>query len=125
METQTVCRVLRLLVVDDHAAARGGLRLRLSRESDLLIVGEAAAAAEALRLAASLSPDVILVDVSLPDGDGIDLLPRLREVLPNACCVILTLDDTPQQRRRALSTGAAGFVGKHEPTDVLLAAIRG
>ena len=124
MEIQTDCRVLRLLVVDDHAAARGGLRLRLSRERDLSIVGEAAAAADAVRLAATLRPDVILVDVALPDGDGIDLLPRLREVLPDVRCVILTLDDTPQQRSRALRTGAIGFVGKHEPTDVLLAAIR-
>lgn len=125
METQTNCRVLRLLVVDDHAAARGGLRLRLSREPDLTIVGEAAAAAEALALAAGVSPDVILIDVDLPDGDGIDLLRSLREMLPQARCVILTLDDTPQQRSRALTMGAIGFVGKHEPTDVLLAAIRG
>jgi two-component system, NarL family, response regulator DesR len=125
MGTSTDCRALRLLVVDDHAAARGGLRLRLSRERDLTIVGEAAAAAEALALAASVRPDVILIDVDLPDGDGIDLLRSLRELLPAARCVILTLDDTPQQRRRALSTGAIGFVGKHEPTDVLLAAIRG
>jgi DNA-binding NarL/FixJ family response regulator len=91
----------------------------------MLIVGEATAAAEALTLAATVRPDVILVDLGLPDGDGIDLVRSLRQMLPEARCVVLTLDDSPQQRSRALSTGAIGFVGKHEPTDVLLAAIRG
>ncbi|MBV8718182.1 MAG: response regulator transcription factor [Chloroflexi bacterium] len=118
-------RKLRLLVVDDHPAALGGLRLRLSREPDLAIVGEATAAEEAVRLAIQLQPDVVLADLALPDGDGIDLIGRLHELAPGLRSVILTLDDSPEQRRRAFRTGAMGFVGKHESTDVLLAAIRG
>ena len=125
MDEEVPRGVLRLLVVDDHPAALTGLRMRLSREPDLAIVGEAMLAEDAIALAKQLCPDVVVADLALPDGDGIDLIPRLREVAPHLRCVILTLDDAPQQRQRALKTGATGFVGKHESTDVLLAAIRG
>jgi DNA-binding NarL/FixJ family response regulator len=125
MDQEAPGRKLRLLVVDDHPAALGGLRLRLGREPDLAIVGEASAAEEAVKLTVQLQPDVVLADVRLPDGDGIELIGRLREVAPGLRSVILTMDDSQEQRQRAFNTGATGFVGKHESTEVLLAAIRG
>jgi two-component system, NarL family, nitrate/nitrite response regulator NarL len=115
---------LRVLIVDDHAAARFGLRLRLGREPDLAVVGDAADMAGAVRLAPQLRPDVVLVDLLLSDGDGIDLVSRLRQVAPRSACLILSLHDSAHNRRRAAAAGIAEFVGKQEPTQVLLTAIR-
>ena len=117
-------RAVRVLVVDDHAAARLGLRLRLAREPDLLVVGEGRDLAHGSQLALSLQPDVVLVDLILPDGDGLDLVHRVRNHLPDSACVVLSLHDSSANRRRALAAGVAGFVGKQEPTEVLLGAIR-
>jgi DNA-binding NarL/FixJ family response regulator len=117
-------QAMRLLIVDDHAAARTGLRLRLKREPDLTIVGEAADIREAEELAARHAPDVVLVDMSLPDGDGLELVDRLRTVAPASRCLILTLEDSQHVRQRARAAGVMAVVGKHEPTDVLLRAIR-
>ena len=116
--------MLRLMIVDDHLAARQGLRLRLGREPDLLVVGEAEDGASALMLARTLEPDVVLMDLALPDTDGIELASRLREVLPGGQCVILSLHDSRQNRGRAQMAGVSAFVGKQEPTEVLLSAIR-
>lgn len=115
---------LRVLIVEDHAAARAGLRLRLARERDLAVVGEAIDARAALDLGADLQPDVVLVDLALPDGDGIELVPQLRAVAPNSACLILSLHDTTLNRARAVAAGVPAFVGKQEPTEVLLSAIR-
>jgi DNA-binding NarL/FixJ family response regulator len=115
---------MRLLIVDDHVAARIGLRLRLLREPDLNIVGEAGDMREALQLAEAHAPDVVLLDLSLPDGDGLDLVEPLRKVAPASECVVLTLEDSFDNRRRANAVGVRAVVGKHEPTDVLLHAIR-
>ena len=115
---------MRVLIVDDHAAARLGLRLRLAREPDLLVVGEGSDIEQGSQLALSLQPDVVLVDLSLPDGDGLDLVQHVRNQLPGSACVVLSLHDSMANRRRALAAGVAGFVGKQEPTEVLLSAIR-
>jgi two-component system response regulator DevR len=116
---------LRLVIVDDHPAAREGLRLRLHREPDLLIVGEAATARDAIAEVTRLRPDVVVVDMSLPDGDGIDLVRDLGSVHPHMRSIVLTLNDAPHHRERARQNGARAFVGKQEPTQVLLQAIRG
>jgi DNA-binding NarL/FixJ family response regulator len=122
--SEVMFQAMRLLIVDDHVAARTGLRLRLKREPDLAIVGEAADIRQAEELAAQHAPDVVLVDMSLPDGDGLELVDRLRGVVPTTRCVILTLDDSVHVRRRAHTAGVTAVVGKHEPTAVLLRAIR-
>jgi DNA-binding NarL/FixJ family response regulator len=118
------CESMRLLIVDDHVAARVGLRLRLMREPDLHIVGEAGDLRQALELAEVHAPDVVLLDLSLPDGDGLDLVEPLRKVAPTSKCVVLTLEDSLHNRRRAHAMGVRVVVGKHEPTEVLLQAIR-
>jgi DNA-binding NarL/FixJ family response regulator len=120
----SVTPTVRVLIVDDHAAARLGLRLRLAREPDLKIVGEGRDAGEGSQLARSLLPDVVLVDLSLPDVDGIDLVHQLRQQVPGSACVVLSMHDSAANRRRAVAAGVAGFVGKQEPTDVLLSTIR-
>jgi DNA-binding NarL/FixJ family response regulator len=117
--------VVRLLIVDDHAAARTGLRLRLTREPDLSVVAEAGDMRQALQLAEAHTPDVVLMDLSLRDGDGLDLVERVRQVVPGSDFVVLTLEDSLHNRRRANAAGVRAVVGKHEPTEVLLEAIRG
>ena len=118
------CEVVRLLIVDDHAAARTGLRLRLTREPDLSIVGEAGDMRQALQLAEAHCPDVVLLDVSLGEDDGLELVEHVRVVAPGSDFVVLTLEDSVRNRRRADEVGVRAVVGKHEPTEVLLQAIR-
>ena len=98
--------------------------MRLAREADLAIVGEAGDCATTLRVAPRLAPDVVLLDLELPDGDGVELCVRLLQRMPGLGCVILSLFDSAHHRQRAQAAGAAAFVGKQEPTDVLLSAIR-
>jgi DNA-binding NarL/FixJ family response regulator len=124
VRNRAVPRTVRLLIVDDHAAARLGLRMRLGRERDLAVIGESGDAAGAMRLASQLRPDVVLVDLGLPDGDGIDLVARLREAAPGSACLILSIDDSRRNRARAAEIGVPAFIGKQQPTEVLLAAIR-
>ena len=115
---------IHVLIVDDHAAARAGLRFRLSRERDLRLVGEAADGAQGLRLACELRPDVVLVDMVLPDQDGIELAAAFRAGAAPGVPIILSLHDTPANRARAAAAGVAAFVGKQESIQTLLAAIR-
>jgi DNA-binding NarL/FixJ family response regulator len=116
--------LVRVFIVDDHASARLGLRMRLSRERDMAVVGDVPDIAGAMQLAPQLRPDVVLVDLLLSDGDGIELVGRLRQVAPKSAYLILSLHDSTTNRSRAAAAGIAAFVGKHEPTEVLLSAIR-
>ena len=116
--------LIHVLIVDDHAAARAGLRFRLSREKHLRLVGEAADGAQGLRLARELRPDVVVLDLVLPDVDGIEVARALRAGAAPGVPVILSLHDTRANRARAAAAGVAAFVGKQEPVETLLAAIR-
>jgi DNA-binding NarL/FixJ family response regulator len=116
---------IRILVVDDAASVRRSLRLRLALETDMVVIGEAGDAERAGRLAESLRPDVVLMDVVLSQSeDGIAISQALREQLPDIVTVLMSQRDDRSTRTRAARAGAAAFVGKHEPIDTLLAAIR-
>ncbi|MCE7985015.1 MAG: DNA-binding response regulator [Caldilinea sp. CFX5] len=121
-------KILRLLLIDDQAAVREGLRLRLSLEPDLRVVGEASDGAEALALAVALQPDIALVDVNMLGPahapNGIALTTALRQVAPPCAVIILSLYDDAATRQRAQAAGAAAFVAKQAGIVVLLAAIR-
>ena len=116
--------LIRLLVVDDDALVRHGLRMRLELEQDLEVVGEAKDGAAALRLAHLLAPDVVLMDLVMPELDGLRATEILSKRSPSSAVVALSLYDGPEDRARAREAGAAAFVGKHEPETVLLEAIR-
>jgi two-component system response regulator DesR len=116
--------VIKLLLVDDLACVREGLRMRLGLEPDLQVVGEAGDGAEALTLASSLQPDVIVMDVEMPGMDGLAATAALRGADPGCAIVTLSLHDDIATRRRAHVAGARAFVAKHQPVDHLLAAIR-
>lgn len=114
----------RVLLVDDHAVLRAGLRLLLSNDGNFEVVGEAASAVEALAQAKAMEPDLILLDLSLPGLNGLDAIPTLRHASPGARILILTMHDDPQYLRQALKQGAAGYVLKKAADVELLAALR-
>ena len=117
---------IHILIVDDHAVIRAGLRTILKAEPDLEVVGEAADGREALRLAGELRPEIILMDISMPApaGGGIETTRRLRDILPDARVLILTVHEDESLLREAIQAGAAGYIVKRAAEAELVGAIR-
>jgi two-component system response regulator NreC len=115
---------VRVLIVDDHAVVRSGLRLLLAAEDDLDPVGEAGSAREAVFRARELKPDVILMDVAMPDGSGIEALPTLLHERPETKILMLSMQDDPQYVRQAFAAGASGYVLKEAADTEVVAAVR-
>ena len=113
-----------ILLVDDHAVLRAGLRLLLDAQSDMHVIGEAGDAREALMLAERLHPNLILLDLTLPGLGGIAALPALRKAAPSARVLILTMHDDESYLKQALRSGAAGYVLKKAADNELLSAVR-
>ncbi len=114
----------RIVLADDHAVVRQGLRLVIAAEPDLEVTGEAASAVEAIERVGALKPDVLLLDVSMPGGGGIGALDRIHQANPATRVLVLTMHDEPEVLRVALVSGAAGFILKNAAGPELLAAIR-
>ena len=114
----------RILIADDHASFRTGLRALLATAGDLDVVGEAATGSDAVAMAARFQPDVVLMDVRMPDGDGIEATRRIVEVSPHIAIVVLTMDAGDGSVLRALQAGARGYVLKGAQRAELLRAIR-
>jgi len=115
---------IRVLIVDDHAVVRSGLRMLLAAEDDIEPVGEAGSAKEAIFQARSLEPDVILMDVVMPDGSGIDVVPQLLHEHPDVKVLVLSMQDDPQYVRQAFSSGASGYILKEAADTEVVGAIR-
>ena len=113
-----------ILVVDDHAIFREGVKLLLQREADMRVVAEAGAAEPALALAEREQPDIILLDVDLEGVDALDILGSLHAVAPRSRIVVLTGMRIGELQTRALHLGAKGFVAKEQSADLLVRAIR-
>ena len=116
--------IMQILVVDDHAILRSGLRLLIDAQPTLNVVGEAGSGADAVAQARALQPDLILLDLSMPDGDGLSIIATLRSVAPQARILILTMHDDTSHLRQALDAGASGYVLKNAVDQELLMAIR-
>jgi DNA-binding NarL/FixJ family response regulator len=104
--------VIRVLVVDDHAVVRSGLRLLLDSADGIECVGEAGDAEEAIRAARREQPDVVLLDVVMPGKTGIEATPEILRVAPDAKVLVLSMQDDPSYVREAFAAGAAGYVLK-------------
>lgn len=115
---------IRILIVDDHAVVRTGLKLLLEAEQDVQVVGEAGNAQEALLRAKLLQPDIVLLDVTMPGKNGIEVARELPEVAPDAKAVMLSMQDEPSYVREAFGAGAAGYVLKEAADTELVRAIR-
>jgi len=115
---------IRVLITDDHAIVREGLRRILGASPDMVVVGEAADGMEALQKIATCNPDVALVDISMPGMSGIDLISRIRGEHPRLPVLVLSMHKETQFAVRALSVGAAGYLTKDCAPEQLAQAIR-
>jgi two-component system response regulator NreC len=114
----------RLLLVDDHAVVRTGLRMLLEGEEEIEIVGEAENASDAINLISQLKPDVILMDIGLPDMSGIDATRKIRQLAPDSAVLALTIHEDEEYFFKMLDAGASGYVPKRAAPEELLTAIR-
>jgi DNA-binding NarL/FixJ family response regulator len=114
----------RILLVEDHPAFRQGLILMLNREPDFEVVAQAGSLAETRNLATSSSFDVALVDLSLPDGDGRDLIGELHQANPHASVLVLTINPDLTQHASAREAGAKDVLSKETALDQIADAIR-
>lgn len=115
---------LRLLLVDDHAIVRAGLRMLFQAEADMQIVGEAGSGAEAIAAARALRPDVVIMDVAMPGMNGIEATRQIREAHPDTAVLALTMHEDEQYFFEMINAGAAGYIPKRAAPDDLVAAIR-
>ena len=116
--------MISLLLVDDHAILRAGIRARLEREPDMTVVGEAASAEQAIERCAALTPDVILLDLLLPRRAGSEAIPELLRRSPRSRVLVLSSQAAPSWVRQALNAGAAGYLSKRASDRELAGAIR-
>jgi DNA-binding NarL/FixJ family response regulator len=115
---------IRIIIVDDHAVIRTGLRMLIEQDQTMSVVGMAGTRSEALLLAEKQRPDIVLLDLMLGDEDGLEFLPELCDVSPNSRVLILTGVQGTESHRIAIRRGAMGIVLKQQAADLLLKAIR-
>lgn len=123
-ESKNEGKTIRILLVEDHALTRVGIKTVLKRESDLIVVGEASNGEEAVREAALLKPDVILMDVGMPIMDGIQASKKIMESGSNAKIIMLTQHDNDQDVMASFTAGASGYCLKDVEDSRLYMAIR-
>ncbi|EFM12211.1 two component transcriptional regulator, LuxR family [Paenibacillus curdlanolyticus YK9] len=117
--------MITILIVDDHAMVRSGLRMLLNGQADLEVIAEASDGDEGIQAALELRPNVVLMDLSMPHGkDGLTATSELKEKLPELAILVLTMHDDDEYLFRAIHAGAAGYVLKNAPHEELLTAIR-
>ena len=116
--------MIRVVIVDDHALVRSGLRLLLEAEDDIQVEDEGGNADEAVRLARLHKPDVVLLDVTMPGRSGLEAAGEIKEAAPNAQILILSMQDDPSYVREAFHAGATGYLLKEAADAELVAAVR-
>ena len=115
---------IRTLIVDDHALFRRGLEMVLADEADIEVVGEASDGSEAVQKAGEALPDVVLMDIRMPRSSGIEACRAMKEVVPSAKIVILTISDEEEDLFEAIKAGASGYLLKDIPLDEVADAVR-
>lgn len=115
---------IRVLIADDHAILRDGLKALLQSAPDMEVVGEAATGKEALRLVHELRPNVVLMDISMPDMTGLEATEVIKRMYPEIKVIALTVHEHETYLRRMLQVGADGYVVKRAAADELVRAIR-
>ena len=115
---------IRIVLADDHAVVRSGLRLVLDSEPDLEVVAEASDIESARRYVRGHHPVVLVLDLNMPGGSSLEAIPIIREESPETQIVVLTMQQDPAFARQALGTGALGYVLKEAADDELVEAVR-
>jgi DNA-binding NarL/FixJ family response regulator len=115
---------IRVLVVDDHAVVRSGLRRVLDAEADIETVAEAANAERAVFEALEHNPDVVLMDIVMPGKGGIEGMPALLQAVPEAKVLVLSMQDDPRYVHEAFEAGASGYVLKEAADSEVVSAVR-
>jgi len=115
---------IRVLIADDHTIVRSGVNLLLSSEPDIEVVGEATDGISAVELAQQFKPDVVLMDIGMPELDGIEATRRIRERVPEANVLVLTMHRSDEYLFQMLEAGALGYVLKGAETSELINAVR-
>ena len=115
---------IRVLVVDDHAVVRAGLRRVLDADPEIETVGEAADAEHAVYEAIQTQPDVVLLDVMMPGQTGIEGMPALLQAVPSAKVLVLSMQDDPRYVREAFDVGASGYVLKEAADADVVGAVK-
>lgn len=114
----------RVLIADDHAIVRAGLRAVLASEPSLHLVGEATGGYEAIEMVSDRQPNILVLDVSMPDLDGIAVTKKLKPSYPDLKILILTIHEDAALLREAIRSGAAGYILKHAAESELISAIQ-
>jgi two-component system response regulator NreC len=115
---------IRILVADDHAVLRAGLRLLINTQSDMEVLAEAGDFPEALQMTRVAKPDVLLLDLTMPGGNGFQVIERVSQEQAQTRILVLTMHDDASYLHAALAAGATGYVGKKVADAELLTAIR-
>jgi two-component system NarL family response regulator len=115
---------IRVLVVDDHALFRRGLQMVLGAEADVEVVGEASDGAEAIKVAAETTPDIVLMDVRMPRRGGIDATTAIKDAVPSAKIIMLTISDEEGDLYDAIKAGAMGYLLKEISIEEVATAVR-
>lgn len=114
---------IRTLIADDHALVRAGIRALVEKIEGVEVVAEAGKGSEAIELISKLQPDLVLLDITMPDGNGFDVLSHVRKNFPQTRVIVLTVHEASEYAIRALREGAAGFLPKSAASTELETAI--
>jgi two-component system, NarL family, invasion response regulator UvrY len=115
---------IKVLIADDHAIVREGLKQILADTGDIVVAGDAETGSEAIKLARKRKCDVLLLDISMPDRNGIEILKQARKEFPKLAVLMLSMHREDQYAIRSLKAGAAGYLNKQSAPDELVNAIR-
>jgi two-component system, NarL family, invasion response regulator UvrY len=116
--------LIRIMLADDHAIIRDGIKQILADTEDLLVAGEAANGTQILKLLAEKDFDLLVLDISMPGKNGLELIKVIRKDRPDLPILVLSMHNEEQYALRALHAGAAGYITKESDSDVLVAAMR-
>src|SRR5215213_4885935 len=115
---------IRVLIADDHALVRGGIRALVEKIKDVVVVGEAGSGKEALKLVAELQPNLMLLDITMPEGGGFEVLDHVVKNYPEIRVIMLTVHEDGEYALSAIHNGAAGFLPKSAAITELEQAIQ-
>jgi DNA-binding NarL/FixJ family response regulator len=116
--------MIRILIADDHAIVRGGLKQLFAMVPDIVVAGEAVNGLQALDCLRHTPVDIVLLDLTMPGMSGIDIVARMRSAYPNLPILVLSMRNEPEIVRKVLKVGASGYLTKDSEPEMLVAAIR-